>query len=81
MEFRLVEQEGVVALVALDLDEAHVGRRLVERAGDGARLRGREQPVAELKEITQKRVCEPAKARGEVAAVLGREVEDNPSPG
>src|SRR5690606_32756522 len=24
-EFRLVEQEGVVALVALDLDEAHIG--------------------------------------------------------
>jgi len=31
-EFRLIEQEGVVTLVAFDLDERHIGRRRVERA-------------------------------------------------
>ena len=41
-EFRLVEQEGVVALVGLDLDEAHIGGDGVERMHDrrGSRSSG-----------------------------------------
>ena len=37
-ELRLVQQEGVVALVGLDLDEAHIGGDRVERVHDGAAL-------------------------------------------
>ncbi len=40
-----VEQEGVVALVGLDLDEGHRRARRVQRMHDGPAVRGREQPV------------------------------------
>src|SRR5262245_54775719 len=45
-EFRLLEQEGVMPLVALDLDEADVGGDGVEGMDEGAALARREQPVA-----------------------------------
>ncbi len=61
VELGLVEQEGVVALVGLDLDEADIGRDRVERMDDGAAFRvGKSQ--SEVKETTQKRTCVPWKA-------------------
>src|SRR5450830_604791 len=45
-QFRLVEQEGVVALVGDDLGERDAGTRRVERVHDRARLGGRKQPIA-----------------------------------
>src|SRR5450759_4082565 len=45
-QFRLLEQEGVVALVGDDLGERYARAAGVERVHDGARLRGRKQPVA-----------------------------------
>ena len=44
--FRLLEQEGVVALVGDDFGKRHPRARGVERMHDGAGFRGWEQPVA-----------------------------------
>src|SRR5579875_3048573 len=46
VEFRLVEQEGVMPFVGRDLDEAHIGGGGVEGVDDLAVLRGRIKPVA-----------------------------------
>jgi len=59
--FRLVEQEGVVALVGLDLDEAHIGGRRVQRMDDLAVSDGGKSQSLE-KATTQKRVLVPLKA-------------------
>ena len=46
MEIRLVQQEGVVALVGWDFDEADIGPGAVQRAGDrrGSRRSGTASP-------------------------------------
>ena len=80
LEFRLVEQEGVVALVALDLDEADIGGDGVERLDHGAALAGREQPVAgEGEEAESHRRA--AEGIGQHAALLRRQVEIIHGPG
>ena len=61
-KLRLVEQEGVVAAVGLDLDEGDVRRRGVQRMHDGAVLRASGTASREVKETTQKRVFVPRKA-------------------
>jgi hypothetical protein len=74
MKVRLVEQKGVMALVGVDLDEAHVGARAVERARDGAALRRREQPVGAERDEQEARARAPERLR-EIPALVGREVE------
>src|SRR5882724_8349221 len=73
-EFRLVEQEGVMALVALDLDEADIGGDRVERVHDGAALGRGEQPVGGERGQAEAHLG-VAKGVGQHAAMLGREVE------
>src|SRR5690349_1172907 len=74
IELRHVEQEGVMARVALDLDEADIGRNRVQRIDDHAALARREQPVAgegngaEAHRRAAKRIREDA-------AMLSREIE------
>ena len=41
-KFRLIEQEGIMALVGDDFGERHPGTRRIERMHDRPRLRGRE---------------------------------------
>ncbi len=60
-EDRLVEQEGVVAAVGLDLDEADRGAARIERADDRL-LSTVGNSQSEVKEATQKRVREPRNA-------------------
>src|SRR5258708_4083192 len=45
-EFLLLEQEGIVAFIGCDLDEADIRAGCVEGVDDGAVLRGRVKPVA-----------------------------------
>src|SRR5579884_2791839 len=54
-QLRLVQQEGVVALVGLDLDETDVGGDSIERVHDLAALGGREQPVASERDDAEAR--------------------------
>ena len=60
-QLRLVEQERVVALVAVDLDEAHGSGGGVQRMHEGARIEvGNSQ--SDVNDTTQKRVLVPRKA-------------------
>ena len=61
-EFRLVEQEGVVAVVGLDLDKADTGRPPRSSACTTSRLSAVGNSQSLVKETTQKRVLVPAKA-------------------
>src|SRR5579883_3353335 len=69
-QFGLVQQEGVVPLVALDLDKADIGGHRVERMHDLAALRGREQPVASERDDAEPR-RRPGEGGGQRAAMLG----------
>ena len=60
-QLRLVQQEGVVALVGLDLDEADIGGDRVQRVHD-LRLSAVGNSQSLVKETTQKRVFVPRKA-------------------
>src|SRR5690606_2559415 len=73
-QFRLVEQERVMSLVALDLDEADIGRDGVQRMDDGAVLCRRKQPVAGEGHDAEahRRVAEGIR---EHAVMLGRKIE------
>ena len=64
-----------MALVALDLDEAHIRRDLIERAGDHPRFGGREQPVGAEGDEQEPRPRAP-EGGGERAAVIRRKIEE-----
>src|SRR5471030_3335562 len=74
LEFRLVQQEGVVALVALDLNEADIGGNRVQRLHHRAALPRGEQPVAGEGEEAEahRRALEHT---GQHAALFGRQIE------
>src|SRR5215467_3204953 len=73
-QFRLVEQEGVVALVSDNLGKGDAGAASVERVHDRARIRGREQPVGRERYHTEagRRALEGV---GENAVVIRSDVE------
>ena len=73
-QFRLVEQEGVVAAVGLDLDEGDRGAGGVQRMHDRAALLGREQPVAGEGDQAEARL-RAGEGVGQPAAMVGGEVE------
>ncbi len=75
VQHRLVEQEGVVALVGLDLDEAGARAGGVQRPHDRAALGGRIEPVGGEGEHAEAHVARGRERLGEDAAVAGREVE------
>src|SRR6267378_1418382 len=79
-ELRLVQQEGVVALVALDLDEADIGRHGVEGLDHRPALAGGKQPVAGEREQAEahRRAAEDI---GQYAALLRCQVEIIHRPG
>src|SRR3546814_11926484 len=71
-EFRLVQQEGVVPLVALDLDEADIRRDRVQRVDDVAAFRSRKQPIAAEGDDAESRPA-ALEGRGQMAAMPRRE--------
>ena len=73
-QLRLLQQEGVVALVGLDLDEADVGRHGVQRLHDLAALARRIEPVAGEGDHAEARLG-ALEGVGQHVAVLGGEVE------
>ena len=70
-EFRHVEQEGVVALVGLDLRERHPRARRIERMHQRARFRGREQPVAGERHHAEPRLDAAKRLRQHAVMVAG----------
>src|SRR5919106_5156623 len=74
VELRLVEQEGVVVAIGLDLAERDVGRHRVQRAHQIAALGGRKQPVGAERDHA-KAGARAAKRLGEHAALRSRQVE------
>ena len=79
-QFRLVEQEGVMAAVGLDLDEGDRGAGGVQRMHDRAALLGREQPVAGEGDHAEARLG-AGEGLGQPAAMVGGEVEIVHRPG
>src|SRR5664280_1883747 len=73
-QFRLFEQEGVVALVGDDLGERDACARSIERMHDGARFRGRKQPVAGERNHAETRGRALERIR-QHAVVVGGEIE------
>ena len=73
-QLRLFEQEGVVALVGDDLGERDARAGGIERMHDGARFRGREQPVGGERDHAEarRRILEGV---GDHPVVVGSEVE------
>ncbi len=76
--FRLIEQEGIVALVGLDLGKRHARATGVERVHDGARLHRREQPIAGERHDAEARARAAERFR-QHAAVSRRRDRNNPS--
>ena len=58
-----------MALVAVDLDKADLGRRRIQRMGDALVLRGGNSQSV-VKEMTQKRAAFTAERLGQLAAML-----------
>src|ERR1700722_8033190 len=73
-QFRLVEQECVMALVGRDLGERDAGAGGIERMNDGAGFRGREQPVAGERDHAKPRRRAAKRVRRHAIAV-GGEIE------
>ena len=73
-QFRLFEQEGVMALVGHDLGERDARAGGVERMHDGARFRRREQPVRGERDHAEARL-RAAEGIGHHAVVVGGEIE------
>src|SRR5438477_8720375 len=73
-ELGLVQQEGIVALVALDFHEADIGRDRVQRLHHRPALpRGKEPVTGEGEEAEAHRGA--AEHIGQYAALLGRQIE------
>ena len=75
VKLRLVEQEGVVALVGLDLDEADIGGYGVQRMDDRPAFGGGEQPVAGERDDAEAHLG-AAKGIGQHPAVITGQVLD-----
>ncbi len=73
-QLRLVEQEGVVPLVGDDLGERDARAAGIERMHDGARIRGRKQPVRGERDHAEAR-RRPLEGIGEHAVAVRREIE------